>query len=67
MNRLRLIVLGLIAVALVGCGAGKKDKASVSKPGARSGQSSPTYPWKRPPDDVPQPPPATKPGDREPF
>ncbi|HTU92686.1 MAG TPA: hypothetical protein VMF69_21575 [Gemmataceae bacterium] len=65
---LRWTVLACLVLGLAGCGAGKKDKANASKPGAGSEQSSPTYPWKRPPDDLPRPslPPA-KSGERDSF
>lgn len=64
---LRRIVLSCLVFVLVGCGLGKKDKASTSKPAMESEQSSPTYPWKRPPEDAPRPSPPKEPGKRDPF
>ena len=65
---LRWTVLACLVLGLAGCGIGKKDEANSSKPGAGNEQSSPTYPWQRPPDDVPPPPqPPPKPGERRPF
>ena len=61
-------VLGCLVLVLAGCGGGNKDTANASKPGAGSKQSSPTYPWRRPPSDAPRPPlPQTKPGERDSF
>lgn len=68
MSWLRWTILACLAFVLAGCGAGSKGKANPSKPGAGSEQSSPTYEWQRPPEDVPPPStPPPKPGERRPF
>lgn len=64
---LRWAVLGGLVLALAGCGLGKKDKTNASRSGLRNDPSSPTYPWKRPPDDLPPQAPPTKPGKLDPF
>ena len=67
MLMLRWIILNGLVLVLTGCGLGKKDKANVSKPGGGSEQSSPTHPWKRPPEDLQRPLPLKEPGKRDPF
>jgi hypothetical protein len=65
---LRWTFLACLVVGLVGCGAGNKGKANSSKPGGGDEQASPTYEWKRPPEDGPRSPPQpTKPGERKTF
>jgi hypothetical protein len=48
---LRWAVLVCFVLTLAGCGIGKKGKGNTSNPG----ESTPTYEWKRPSENLPRP------------
>jgi uncharacterized lipoprotein len=63
----RWIILGCLVLVLAGCGFGKKNRGNTSKPGVGNDDSNPTYPWKRPPEDLQHPRPPKGPGKPDPF
>lgn len=70
MRWLHLAILGGLVLMHTGCSSRmKSQKATGSRAGQSSSvQQSPTYPWKRPPEDSPRPQlPPSQPGKRDPF
>lgn len=51
---LRWLVLSFLVLGLAGCSAWKKGNAKLGAGNSSPGQLTPTYEWKRPPEDLPR-------------